>query len=74
MRENRDPQTYSIGIKELWKGQDIEGGVVDHSVGWPTPHNTYAGGFLYSKENEVHVGYIVGLNYKNPYINPYQEF
>ena len=50
-------------------------GYVQHTVGWPVDSSTYAGSFLYHmKPNLIHVGLVVGLNYKNPYINPYEEF
>ena len=50
-------------------------GLVQHTVGWPTDMNTYQGTFLYHKDpNQVHFGLVIGLNYKNPYINPYEEF
>jgi electron-transferring-flavoprotein dehydrogenase len=50
-------------------------GFVQHTVGWPLHHDVYGGSFLYHmKPNLIHVGLVVGLNYKNPYVNPYQEF
>lgn len=77
LRKDSQPQVYSLGIKELWEVPDgvIEPGYLEHTAGWPTPWDTYAGGFMYSKTaNLIHLGYVVGLNYKNPYLNPYEEF
>jgi electron-transferring-flavoprotein dehydrogenase len=73
----RDPQTYGIGIKELW---DIEParhqpGLVVHSAGWPLDGQTYGGSFLYHAANhQVAVGLVVGLGYRNPYLSPFEEF
>ena len=77
LREGKDPQTYAIGIKELW---DIEPeksrpGLVWHSVGWPLSTDTYGGSFLYHLNgNQVAVGYVVGLDYTNPHLSPFEEF
>jgi len=77
LREGKDPQTYAIGIKELW---DIEPekswpGTVWHSVGWPLGTDTYGGSFLYHLNgNQVAVGYVVGLDYSNPHLSPFEEF
>ena len=77
LREGKDPQTYAIGIKELW---DIEPeksnpGLVWHSVGWPLNTDTYGGSFLYHLTgNQVAVGYVVGLDYQNPHLSPFEEF
>ena len=72
-----DPQHYGIGIKELWKvpeGQHQEGLVI-HSAGWPLDKNTYGGSFLYHiEDNQVAVGFVIGLNYENPYLSPFEEF
>ncbi len=77
LREGADPQTYGIGIKELWEipaGQHVPGLVV-HTAGWPMDTETYGGGFCYHLENNmVSVGYVVGLNYTNPYLSPFEEF
>ena len=77
LREGADPQTYGIGIKELWEipaGQHLPGLVV-HTAGWPMDTATYGGGFCYHLEgNLVSVGYVVGLNYTNPYLSPFEEF
>lgn len=71
------PQTYGIGIKELWeiKPENHEEGLVVHSIGWPLDYKTYGGSFMYHiKNNQVALGMVVGLDYSNPYINPYKEF
>jgi electron-transferring-flavoprotein dehydrogenase len=75
--EGRDPQSYSIGIKELW---DIDPakhkpGLVMHTAGWPVSNDVYGGSFLYHAENnQVAVGFVVGLGYANPFLNPFEEF
>ncbi|NMG74195.1 electron transfer flavoprotein-ubiquinone oxidoreductase [Aromatoleum diolicum] len=72
-----DPQTYAIGLKELWEiDPDVHQlGLVVHSGGWPMQADTYGGGFLYHLENnQVTVGFVVGLGYENPYLSPYEEF
>jgi electron-transferring-flavoprotein dehydrogenase len=77
LARGRDPQTYGIGIKELW---DIDParhqeGLVVHSAGWPLDGQTYGGSFLYhAAHNQVSVGFVVGLGYKNPYLSPFEEF
>ena len=77
LREGKDPQTFAIGIKELW---DIEPeksnpGLAWHSVGWPLASDTYGGSFLYHLNgNQVAVGYVVGLDYSNPHLSPFDEF
>ena len=75
--EGRDPQTWGIGIKEVWEIDPAKHvpGLVVHSAGWPLDHATYGGGFLYHMAgNQVSVGLVVGLGYANPYLEPYQEF
>lgn len=76
-----EPQHYGIGIKELWSVGDNEHhnpGQVEHTVGWPLDRNTYGGSFLYhireNEQNLIAVGFVVGLDYKNPYLSPYREF
>ena len=72
-----DPQTYGIGLKELWEVNPAQHkpGTVVHSVGWPLDTRTYGGSFLYHLEdNQVAVGFVVGLDYENPHLNPYEEF
>ncbi|MBN9460729.1 MAG: electron transfer flavoprotein-ubiquinone oxidoreductase [Burkholderiales bacterium] len=73
----RDPQSYAIGIKELWEiaPEKFEPGLVVHTAGWPLDAATYGGSFLYHWENnKIAIGYVVGLNYRNPYLSPYEEF
>ena len=75
--EGRDPQTYGIGIKELWEIDPAkhQPGLVMHTAGWPLDSDTYGGSFLYHLENnQVVVGYVVGLAYQNPYLSPFEEF
>ncbi len=77
LRTEADPQTYGIGIKEIWeiKPENHKAGSVVHSVGWPMTMDTYGGSFLYHMENnKVAVGFVVGLDYKNPYLDPFLEF
>ena len=77
LNENRDPQVYGIGLKELWEidPKKHQAGLVLHSAGWPLAADTYGGSFLYHMEaNLVSVGFVVGLAYSNPYISPYEEF
>ena len=77
LAEGRDPQTYGIGIKELWEIDPAlhQPGLVIHTAGWPLPSDTYGGSFLYHLENnQVAVGYVVGLSYENPYLSPFEEF
>ncbi len=73
----RDPQSYGIGLKELWEIEPSKSrpGLVVHTAGWPLDSATYGGSFLYHlDDNKVAVGYVVGLNYRNPYLSPYEEF
>lgn len=73
----KDPQTYAIGIKEIWEIDPAmhQPGLVVHTAGWPLDRDTYGGSFLYHMENnQVAVGYVVGLAYENPYLSPYEEF
>ena len=77
LREGKDPQTFAIGIKELWDitPEKSNPGMVWHSVGWPLSTDTYGGSFLYHLNgNQVAVGYVVGLDYSNPYLSPFEEF
>jgi electron-transferring-flavoprotein dehydrogenase len=75
--DGRDPQSYSIGIKELW---DIDPakhkpGLVMHTAGWPVSNDIYGGSFLYHAENnQVAIGFVVGLGYANPFLSPFEEF
>lgn len=72
-----EPQTHGIGIKELWEIDPAKHkpGLVVHTAGWPLDSHTYGGSFLYHLEdNQVAVGFVVGLDYKNPYLSPFDEF
>ncbi len=77
LRKNVQPQTYGIGIKELWRIQSAQHkqGHVAHTVGWPLDHKTYGGSFMYHlSENRLAIGFVVGLDYTNPWLNPFEEF
>uniref|UniRef100_UPI00398EF745 electron transfer flavoprotein-ubiquinone oxidoreductase, mitochondrial n=1 Tax=Pristiophorus japonicus TaxID=55135 RepID=UPI00398EF745 len=79
LRENCEPQTYGIGLKEIWIIDENKWrpGRVEHSVGWPLDRHTYGGSFLYhlnEGEPMVALGFVVGLDYQNPYLNPFKEF
>jgi len=77
LNRGKDPQTYGIGIKELWEIDPAkhQPGLVVHTAGWPLDSSTYGGSFLYHLENnQVAVGFVVGLAYQNPYLSPYEEF
>ncbi len=72
-----DPQSYALGIKELWEIDPArhEPGLVVHTAGWPMNDSTYGGSFLYHMEdNKIALGFITGLNYANPYLSPFEEF
>ena len=76
LNKGKDPQSYGLGIKELWEidPKQHKPGLVVHTTGWPMM-DQYSGSFLYHLENnQVAVGYVVGLAYENPYISPYEEF
>ena len=75
--EGRDPQSYGIGIKELWEidPKRHQPGLALHTAGWPLQSDTYGGSFLYHMEdNKVVVGFVVGLDYSNPWLSPFEEF
>ncbi len=77
LREHCDPQTYGLGIKELWEipENQHQAGSVIHTIGWPLDSETYGGSFIYHLgKNLLATGFVVGLDYKNPYLNPYEEF
>ena len=77
LRDRSDPQTYAIGIKELWEvaPEQHQPGLVVHTVGWPLKGDVYGGSFLYHLENrQVAVGFVIGLDYRNPHLNPFMEF
>ena len=77
LREGVEPQTYGIGIKELWeiRPEKHNQGSTLHTIGWPLKPDTYGGSFLYHiADNQVAVGFVIGLDYKNPHLNPFEEF
>ncbi len=77
LREGVDPQAYGIGIKELWevKPERHQAGLIVHTTGWPVDRRTYGGSFLYHLENnQVAVGFVIGLDYQNPWMSPFDEF
>lgn len=77
LRDGAEPQTYGIGIKELWEVQPEkhQPGKITHTTGWPMDNNTYGGSFLYHLEdNQVVVGFVIGLDYQNPHLSPFDEF
>ncbi|MGE8321093.1 MAG: NAD(P)/FAD-dependent oxidoreductase, partial [Comamonas sp.] len=72
----KDPQTYGIGVKELWEidPKRHQPGFVMHTAGWPMDNHTYGGAFLYHlDDNLVTLGFITGLDYSNPYLSPFEE-
>ncbi len=74
--EGRDPQSYALGVKELWEvpPDKARPGLVLHSAGWPLDEHTYGGGFLYHQEgNKVTLGFVTGLDYQNPWLSPFEE-
>lgn len=77
LNKDSDPQSYGLGIKELWEVEPAKSkpGLVVHTAGWPLESDTYGGSFLYHLgDNLVAVGLVVGLSYKNPYLSPFEEF
>ena len=77
LRANVCPQTYGIGFKEVWRipAAQHQPGLVIHTIGWPLDSKTYGGSFLYhAADQKVALGFVIGLDYCNPYLNPYQEF
>ena len=76
-KNNKSPQQYGIGFKEIWviSPENHSLGKVSHSVGWPLSNDIYGGSFCYHAENnQIYLGYVIGLDYKNPYLSPYDEF
>ena len=76
LREGVDPQTYAIGIKEVWEipAENHRPGLIEHAMGWPLDSSTYGGAFLYHfGENLVSYGYVIGLDYRNPWLSPFEE-
>lgn len=76
LRQQCDPQTYGLGIKELWQveAKQHQPGLVQHTAGWPLKNDVYGGSFIYHlDEQKVAVGFVVGLDYHNPYLDPFME-
>ncbi len=76
LRKNADPQTYGLGVKEIWEipSDKHDKGLCVHSIGWPMDTKTYGGSFMYHfGDNMVSVGFVVGLDYRNPYLSPFEE-
>jgi electron-transferring-flavoprotein dehydrogenase len=76
LRKNADPQTYGLGVKEIWeiKPEKFKKGLTMHSVGWPMDSKTYGGSWMYHfGDNLVSIGFVVGLDYTNPYLSPFNE-
>ncbi len=76
LRDGHDPQTYAIGIKELWEvpAANHRPGLIEHSVGWPLARDTYGGSWLYHfGDNLVSFGFVIGLDYSNPWLSPFDE-
>ncbi|MDE2616158.1 MAG: electron transfer flavoprotein-ubiquinone oxidoreductase [Burkholderiales bacterium] len=74
--EGKDPQSYAIGVKELWEvpADKAQPGRVVHTAGWPMDNRTYGGGFLYhAEDNRVTLGFVTGLDYQNPWLSPFEE-
>jgi electron-transferring-flavoprotein dehydrogenase len=77
LREGKSHQTYGIGIKEVWEidPKKHQAGSVTHTLGWPLEKNVYGGSWIYHMENNMlSIGFVIGLDYKNTYLNPYREF
>lgn len=76
LRADSGPQTYGLGVKEIWeiKPENHSQGKITHTVGWPMDNKTYGGSWIYHMEgNQISIGYVVGLDYQNPYLSPYEE-
>ena len=77
LNEGKSPQQYGIGFKEIWQvsNDKHDEGLVMHTVGWPLDNKTYGGSFCYHAENnQIYIGYVIGLDYKNPHLSPFDEF
>jgi len=75
--KDKNPQQYAIGFKEIWEIDETQHkeGLVMHTTGWPLDAKTYGGSFIYHAENkQIFIGYVIGLDYKNPYLSPFDEF
>ena len=77
LNKGKDPQQYGIGFKEIWEISEDQHqeGLVMHTAGWPLDNQTYGGSFIYHAENkQIFLGYVIGLDYKNPHLSPFDEF
>jgi electron-transferring-flavoprotein dehydrogenase len=77
LAKDADPQVFGLGIKELWEVDPAKHkpGLVMHTAGWPLENDTYGGSFLYHLDNnQVVIGFVIGLGYQNPYLSPFEEF
>tara|TARA_Y100000817_G_scaffold120241_1_gene94198 strand:- start:415 stop:2034 length:1620 start_codon:yes stop_codon:yes gene_type:complete len=77
LNKGKDPQQYGIGFKEIWEitEEQHQEGLVMHTAGWPLDNQTYGGSFMYHAENkQIFLGYVIGLDYKNPHLSPFDEF
>lgn len=77
LREGVQPQTYGLGLKEIWRvnSPDYKAGTVLHTIGWPLSQDTYGGSFVYHMDdNKIAIGFVVGLDYTNPWLDPFNEF
>jgi electron-transferring-flavoprotein dehydrogenase len=76
LRENSDPQTYGLGVKEIWEiaPEKHQQGLVVHSIGWPMDSKTYGGSWMYHMDNnQISIGFVVGLDYQNTWLSPFEE-
>ena len=76
LRKDCDPQTYGLGVKEIWEiaPEKHESGKITHTIGWPMNSQTYGGSWMYHYgENLLSIGFVVGLDYQNPYLSPFEE-
>lgn len=77
LRKNAQPQTYGLGLKEIWQvdSELYKAGSVWHTIGWPLENDTYGGSFIYHLEdNKIAIGFVIGLDYSNPWLDPFAEF
>ena len=77
LNKGKNPQQHGIGFKEIWeiKDENHEEGLAMHTAGWPLDSKTYGGSFVYHAENkQLFLGYVIGLDYKNPHLSPFDEF
>ena len=77
LNKGKNPQQYGIGFKEIWEvnNNQHQEGLVMHTAGWPLDNKTYGGSFVYHAENkQIYIGYVIGLDYKNPHLSPFDEF